>query len=284
MMSAYQIPSATCLPEGQDAGACSSQTNTPGRQQGFVTVANWKAAASSAVQNLTTASGNNDSDPESGYAVLAAAAAISNPEATFTEGSSVFTGARSVQFWSNLRYQSLYLTKPNWAFGVWFPPVVTVTAGDTTARLTARTWARSCKVAASASAFGSWDDSGDTAATMHGGFLSHTFTGLTASTTYNYRVTCGSNRVIGTFSTTAAAGGATSVLVTLKPPAGRSIDNALIDYGSTSGLGQSTSASCALGCSISVPGSTGRALFYRITYRTAANATVVQGPIQSGVL
>lgn len=105
-------------------------------------------------------------------------------------------------------------------------------------------------------------------------------TGLSASTPYYYRITCtkdlyNQGNTDGQF-TSKAAGGATTIQVSLSTPSGLSIDNAVVDYGSSSSLDSSTSAvSCANGCSLSVPATSGVALYYRWRYRTSGGSDVL---------
>ena len=165
--------------------------------------------------------------------------------------SSSITGRQALQWWkTNMPLQNTYATNPHWMFGVRVVPVVTVTPGDTAARFTASTFYNACKVGASASAWASQDDSGDEAGTMTGQRLEHVVTGLTPATVYNYRVTCGGIvRTFGTFTTAASSSASATVAVQLKAPSGRSIDNVLLEWGSTTGLGSSTTASCSTSCS-----------------------------------
>ena len=128
--------------------------------------------------------------------------------------------------------------------------------------------------------FTSPDDSGDAAMTMNGQRVDHVLTGLTASTTYRARMTCGGVRTYFSFTTTAAAGGATTVTLQTAPRAGQSITQLKVDYGATSGLGSSTTVACSTGCTVSLPATAGRALFYRYTWLDAGSATVLQGAIQ----
>ncbi len=103
--------------------------------------------------------------------------------------------------------------------------------------------------------------------------------GLSASTAYHYRITCASDpynggNTEGQF-TTQPAGGPTTLRVALAPPAGYSVDNAVVDYGATPGLGSSTSpVSCASGCTVDVAASAGVALYYRWRYCTAGSQTI----------
>lgn len=281
----YQIPDRTCVPEGEDVTSPCNATNTIGRTQGFLSFANWVDSWTTAylsptyiAPNTSAPAMDNASDLQSGYSLIAANVAKLYAGVNDT---SAITGRRAVDWWKqNLKFQNTHATNPHWIFGVRVPPVVTVTPGDTAARFTASTFYNSCKVGVSTSAWASQDDSGDEAGTMTGQRLEHVVTGLTAATVYSYRVTCGGIvRTFGTFTTAASSSASATVTVQLKAPSGRSIDNVLLEWGSTSGLGSSTTASCSTSCSLNATGTVGEQIYLRYAYRTAGNATVAQSPI-----
>ncbi len=113
---------------------------------------------------------------------------------------------------------------------------------------------------------------------MVGRAFSYVSSGLTAGSTYYWRVTCGPlgglARRMGVVTTLSTGGAAATSTLRLIPPPGRGVTTAVVDYGSTEALGSSTNVSCASGCTANLPGSANRALYYRVTYRDAAAATV----------
>jgi hypothetical protein len=111
------------------------------------------------------------------------------------------------------------------------------------------------------------DDSADSAANMAGREWSYVATGLTASTAYKIRVTCGTGRAFATATTRAAAGGSTSAVVAVNIPGANNVE---VQYGA--GFSSSVSGSCSAGaCSASVPANLGRPLEYRFRGRDSGN-------------
>lgn len=280
LLANYQVPDRPCIPEGEDVPSC-NVTNTIGRAQGFTSLANWQAAFNSGYTTNYSVM-DNASDLQSGYALITSQ--VAKLYAGINDTSSV-TGRRAWDWWKqNIKLQNTWPTNPHWIFGVRVTPVITVTPGDTAARVTSSTFYNTCKVGISSSAWASHDDSGDTTATMIGQRVDHVLTGLTPATAYNIRVSCGDVvRTFGTFTTAASSSASATVAVQLKAPSGRSIDNVLLEWGSTTGLGSSTTASCSASCTLNATGTVGEQIYLRYTYRTAANATVAQSPIFSRI-
>jgi hypothetical protein len=112
----------------------------------------------------------------------------------------------------------------------------------------------------------------------------HVASGLSASATYHYRLTCGTARVSGTVNTI-AAGAPSSRDVELAPAANLSVATAQIEYGATASLGSSTSpVACSPRCTIAVPGNVGSVVYFRPVYRNSGSVTVATSPIQSLVI
>lgn len=281
ILANYQIPDRTCVPEGEDVTPC-NVTNTLGRTQGFLSFTNWLASWTPSYLTDYSQLAQNASDFTGGHSINMFGAAKLHAGSNDT---SSITGRQALQWWkTNMPLQNTYATNPHWMFGVRVLPVVAVAAGDTAARFTASTFYNACKVGVSTSAWASQDDTGDTTATMTGQRLDHVLTGLTPATAYNIRVSCGDVvRTFGTFTTAASSSASATVAVQLKAPSGRSIDNVLLEWGSTTGLGSSTTASCSTSCTLNATGTVGEQIYLRYTYRTAANATVAQSPIFSRI-
>lgn len=283
-LTKYQLPAMTCQPEGVDVPGGCPGTNTIGREQGFSVYANYIAAMTSDMSDLTTAapSGGTDLDSE-GYAQYALSAARSTPSINWTEsGVGTLSGRRAWQFWeSGIRYKDVHTANPHWIMGVLERPAPTVTVGDTTARIQDTTVYGACLIGTTTGTyFTSPDDSGDAAMSMNGQRVDHVLTGLTAATMYRARMTCGGVRTYFSFTTTAAAGGATTVTLQTAPRAGQSVATLVVDYGATEALGSQTSAACLSACTVSLPGLAGRPLYFRYTWKDGAAATVLIGKIQ----
>lgn len=90
-------------------------------------------------------------------------------------------------------------------------------------------------------------------------------TGLSANTSYYLRATCGLNQATATGITTGTGGGATTVTLSV-PTKYSAIDGISVAYGSTSSLGLTATGTCSAGlCTVSIPGTSKRPLYYRST-------------------
>lgn len=281
VLAMYQIPRVTCTPEGVDIpGGCQGESTPNGSELGFGTMAGFIGALPDATKAWTVPYA--DDNLEGGYGLQNGNMFAMFPDADFQEtGIGNLSWRNAYQFWqSALRYKQTYPTNPYWIHGLRAPVTPVITPGDTTAHFRSPTMYSACKLAVSTSILGSQDDSGDADATMTNSRIDHVVTGLTASTTYYYRLTCGTVRTFGIFTTGAAAGGAATVSLSTAPRAGQSITHLQVDYGATSGLGSSTTVACSTGCTVSLPATAGRALFYRYSWLDAGSATVLQGATQ----
>lgn len=280
-ISSYQSANDSCQPEGVDVANCDTQSNPVGTVGGFSTPAAWNAANATATQTMT---GPDMTSGTQARSLLVLNALKINPRASY----STFTARRTLEFWEQIPGRNTLQnmnTDPSWASNIWERPPVTVTPGDTSARITSSTLWPSCKVAVQSTPFGIMDDSTHSAGAMIGQRLEHIVTGLTASTTYYYMVTCGEiGRTVGTFTTTASAGGAVTKTISLAPPANRGIATARIAYGASASLGSATSAvSCATSCSIDVPAQTGRGLNWRAEYFDGSSNLVARSQINTDI-
>lgn len=280
-ISTYQIPNSTCIPEGQDVPTCSSQTNALGTTQGFSTVANWLTASSTAAQTMT--------GPDSTNGAVGRSVQIHGfvrGLARATHGGSL-TMQRAREVWDAFPLPAGVLDDPTFPMALYDRPAVQVQAGDTTAIIRTSTYYTSCKVGISATPFVVLDDTSDASMRMVGMAADYVATGLTASTQYYGRITCSLTPQAGQlgkggiarndfrFTTTASAGGAVTMSIATKAPAGAT--NILVEHGASSSLGSSDTGACSAGaCSASIAANTGRAKFFRITYRDAGNATIGQ--------
>ncbi len=161
-----------------------------------------------------------------------------------------------------------------------------VIPGDTQIRFIGSTISPdSCRLRVASSPFSSWDDGADPGLALVGRSFSTVSAGLTAGTNYYWRITCGPlgglGRRVGMVTTLSTGGSAVTTALKLTPPPGRGIADALVDYGATSALGSTLTAGCATACSVNLPGSANRALYYRVTYRDGGGATVAVSRIQS---
>lgn len=277
-LASYQSPRRTCLPEGVDAsGGCAGQGQANGTELGFATMAGYYGAVVSGVKAWTDPP--NDNDPQSGYALINGNVFELLPGTDYVDATAGrLTWHRSRDIWRALnRSQGSWATNPYWNMGLRVPVAPTITVGDTTARFSSPTMYPSCLISAATTQGGS-DDSADTAATMVNQRLDHVLTGLTAATTYFYRLTCGGVRTLGTFTTAASAGGATTISIQTAPRSGQSITHLQVDYGTTTGLGSTISAtSCSTSCTVSIPATAGRALYYQFTWLASGSPVQVGG-------
>lgn len=280
-LSMYQSPRVSCTPEGVDIpGGCQSESTPNGSELGFATMSGYIGALTDTTKAY--AAPYADNDLQSGFGLINGAAFAMHANADHIEpGVGTLSWRRAWQFWETARrYKNTYTTNPYWIAGLRFPLSPVVTVGDTSARIQSTTMGAACKVAASTSSSWSADDTSDATATMQGQRADHVLTGLTAATSYRGRITCGSVRQYFSFTTTAAAGGATTISLQTAPRAGQNIATLRVDYGASEALGSNTSAACSTGCTVSVPGLTGRPLFYRYTWLDGGAATVAVGAIQ----
>ncbi len=105
-----------------------------------------------------------------------------------------------------------------------------------------------------------------------------TASGLAADTLYYWRLYCGTT-VSGSFRTKVASGAVLNAAITARPPVGMSVDHAVAEYGPTPSFGAATApAACATGCSLTISGNAGAALYYRILYRKADNTVIATSP------
>lgn len=287
--SYYRHPMIPCAPEGTPVSPnCATQVMTASTaQQGFLSKTNRRNAFVSPLPGPS--SGGNptgpvttaETDMMSGYFQISKAAMYLNRDVDF--GS--YSGKRAQEvFNQNIRFQNTCSDNPSWCPVVNPEWTITVTPGDTQALFTGTPVnVGNCKILISATLITNSDDSGDSNCTFAGSSLRHSATGLTAATTYYYRVT--SNNIVrtyGTFTTTASAGGATTVTLKLKAPAGYgTVADVVTEYGSTTSLGTSVTTSCATSCSVSISGNAGRVIYYKNTWRNSTPTNLVSTSILS---
>jgi len=285
------LAAAYMLPVTRNDGACS------GAEEYFTSIAEvYNAFTQTTRNNARTDFRNRSADVENGYPhdMLPLLAWLSRYSYGGLTGSSAYDWGRGNV--ANIdRYgvnrancTALGLTaancdNPKWAI---LPPpeIRNVTARPGSAQALLHYTAPSgepCRIGVNSAPFGDSRDSGDVA--DGGGGLGRQFLlgGLAPTTVYYYRVTCGPSsgtaRRFGSFQTN-AAGAASSLVIALQPPAGRGIDHALVEYGSTAALGNTTAVvPCSSGCSVTVPVTGGQALLYRILYRLANNTVAAAG-------
>ena len=108
--------------------------------------------------------------------------------------------------------------------------------------------------------------------------------GLSAGTSYFYRIVCGSQKT-GSFITASTGGLSATITVAVKPPAAlTSITNAVAEFGNTAGLGFFTvSQACIGGCTLYIPATVGRVTYYRVHYRNTSDQTVVQSGVFTAI-
>jgi hypothetical protein len=113
---------------------------------------------------------------------------------------------------------------------------------------------------------------------------------LNSNGTYYYRISCSQDsynngNTDGVLSM--VPGGASStVLVSVALPSvgGVAVSSVTAEYGSTSGLGSTTSAvACTGGCTVSIPAAAGEAVYYRLTYHDASGVALATGDIKVDV-
>jgi hypothetical protein len=137
-----------------------------------------------------------------------------------------------------------------------------------------------CRIRVAASPPSDTSDAGD--ATVSGIGLTRWYTagGLTPSTQYFYRLTCGTARLHGS-AATLAGGGPVTVSLALAPPQGRGIAAAVVNYGLTPALGnQIGPQSCSSTCTVNLPANDGQVLYYDVRYRNALGETVAAGSVE----
>jgi hypothetical protein len=122
---------------------------------------------------------------------------------------------------------------------------------------------------------------------MNGAQIVQQYGGLTPGTTYYFRIGCGPagriGRYQGTFTTAAAPGAATTIPLSLTVPPNRGVATVRVDYGATSGLGSNVSAACATTCTVNVPATKNKVLYYRITYLDSGNGVIGSGRVLAAV-
>ncbi len=283
LVGSYREPLTPCFPEGvPQPGGCPSQVLLPGQQFTFSSYLSMKQAHLPVFQTINGFT--NDTDLQSGYAQLNRAAS-----SWLADGVTAPPGTGwSAWEWinGNVRYQNLYGDNPHWPFAPRDRIDVRVIPGDTQIRFIGSTISPdSCRLRVASSPFSSWDDGADPGLALVGRSFSTVSAGLTAGTNYYWRITCGPlgglGRRVGMVTTLSTGGSAVTTALKLTPPPGRGIADALVDYGATSALGSTLTAGCATACSVNLPGSANRALYYRVTYRDGGGATVAVSRIQS---
>jgi hypothetical protein len=277
VVEAYMSPNSPCKPEGAPSTPdCSHQSYALGDGMWFTSWANWYnaiAPARKANTQLTSVG-----DLIGGYAILARAAAAFATDVT--DGAVSGTSAWE---WldANISTKASYSTTPMWAFTP--PPTIRVAPrrGRDQALLNGScSSGEPVRVAVGNGIFPA-DDSSDTPASMNGALFTSQWTGLSPSTTYAYRVTCGATRTTGSFTTASDGGDAVSVAVQLAPPASLHADHAVVSYGPSPALGQSSSpVACPSSCSVMVNGRRGQALYYQVSFRDAADRVLAAGSVQ----
>jgi hypothetical protein len=277
VVEAYMSPNTPCKPEGApSAPDCSRQAFALGDAMWFTSWANWYNAISPARKANTqlTSAG----DLIGGYAILARAAAAFATDVT--DGAVSGTSAWE---WldANISSKAAFAGTPMWAF---VPPAtirVVPRRGRDEALLSGScSSGEAVRVAAGSGPLPS-DDSSDTPASMNGALFTSLWTGLSPSTTYTYRVTCGTTRTTGSFTTASVGGEAVSLTVQLAPPASLHADHAVVSYGPSPTLGQNSApVACASGCSVMLNGSRGQALYYQVSFRDVADRVMAAGSVQ----
>lgn len=280
--SYYQVPQVPCRTEGTNVSpaTCASQSMLAGDQWQFNSWANRKAAFLTGGSPTGVPSSSVETDLMSGYFHIAAAASKANRDSNYGTYNGTLANNRIL---SNLKYQT-YSDNPAWAIQPFSDFDVAVVLGDTSAMITASLpYGGNCKISVSAAPFSTTNDSLDSACTLQGTNLRHVTTGLTAATNYYYRITVNEVvRKMGKFTTTASAGGAVTLNISVKAPSGYgTVADVVTEYGSTSSLGSSTTTSCASSCTVSLSGNTGRPTYYKNTFRATGPVTLVSSQIFS---
>ena len=261
---------------GIDGGAC---PGVGGRGwQGTTAATHANGATATRQYSRITKSGDQVFD--GGYPGLAwAALAFVSAKNYATEG---WRGSKAWDWiYSNKGYQSSFNDMPDWSFTPrHIIGSLQVLPGSTQVLFQFTAPAEvACGVLVQAAAIVDSRDSGDTAVAAGSVARSLVIGSLTTSTTYYYRVTCGTARTLGS-TATLATGTGTNVSVQLAAPAGMSVDDAIIDYGATGALGLTTTAvTCTSTCTVQVPGTTRQVLYYRVKLRDSADVVLRTGAI-----
>lgn len=283
LIASYREALTPCFPEGvPQPGGCPSQVLLPGQQFTFSSYLSMKQAHLPAFQTLNGFT--NDTDLQSGYAQLNRAAATWLPDGVTDPPGTGWSAWDWIN--GNVRYQNLYGDNPHWPFSPRDRIDVRVIPGDTQIRFIGSTTSPdACRLRVASSPFGSWDDGADPGLPLVGRSFSTVSAGLTAGVTYYWRITCGPlgglARRVGVVTTLSTGGSAATTALKLTPPPGRGVADAVVDYGASVALGSTLTAGCATTCSVNLPGSANRALYYRVTYRDGGGATVAVSRIQS---
>ncbi len=265
-------------------------------QPGYSTMNQW-CAFWSGESTPPLCNPSSTSDVGSGPIVEYGATIALSEEVT---GDTGFTGSRAYDFTSgNVPYQNWQGTivtppdatkiNPRYAWVPYFIRNTRITPGDTQVSfLFSSSHGATCKVGMSVGAFTTSSSAADGAATVSDRFQTYVAIGLTPSTLYNYRITCGPGggtiRQLGTVTTT-ATGSSTYLLVKLHPPTILGTATAIVDYGTTSGLGTSTApVACTVSCTIHAPATTKQAIFYRYRYLDGGSATIRTSPVLKVIL
>lgn len=282
-LGGYREPATPCRPEGvAQPGGCAEQVRAPGLQWAFSSYSRIMQAIKPEFRGRTAFS--NDGDLTGGYAQLSRAAASWLPDGVATPMGSGDSAWQWIN--GNVKYQDQYGTNPHWAFSPRGQITnLRVTAGDSSIQFEGdASTADGCRLAASASPFESWNDSGDPALAMTGRWFSHVVPALSPGTSYYWRITCGPlgglARKIGVTTTTATGGAPLPMAMALTPPPGRGVADAVVAFGLTAALGQSVTVSCPSGCTANLTGAANRPLFFQVTYRDSGGGVVAQGAVR----
>lgn len=283
----YRVPGQPCFPEGvSQPDGCGSQVwYTIGLEFAFSSFDYIGQAFTATAKNRNGFI--NDHDLFGGYARISAATAAFLPDGV-AQGTMRGTAAWDWMI-GNVKHKNLAAQNPMWVLS---PKQeirnVSLQAGDTSATITASSSTPDpCKIGVSAGPFASTFDALDADAQMSGSLIHHTLTGLSPSTVYHYRISCGpagrTGRVRGVFTTAGGGGAATTIPLSLAAPPNRGVTNVLVEYGSTSALGSSLTAACAGYCDVAVPAAVNRPAYYRVTFRDSTNGTVARGRVIAAV-
>jgi len=283
----YRVPGQPCMPEGvSQPGGCPSQTwYTIGQEFAFSSFDYIGQAFTATAKNRNGFV--NDNDMIGGYARISSATAAFLPDGVAQDN------MRGTAAWDwmkgNVKFKELAADNPMWVLS---PKLeirnVSIQAGDTGVVITASsTTTDACKIGISAGPFASTFDALDADAQMSGSLIHQTVTGLSPSTVYHYRISCGpagrTGRVRGIFTTAATGGSATTIPLSLAAPPNRAVASVLVEYGATAALGASLSAACATYCDVAIPAPVNRQTYYRVTFRDGADAAVARGRIIAAV-
>jgi len=238
----------------------------------------WTAGAATK-RDMTTAA-----DHEAGYANIAFGMLSGAPGAI----SAGFTGTSAYDWMlGNLRFQNLADFNPKWAFRERAQVRdLAVFAGNSQLLVfyTAPT-GDPCRIATSTAPFASTADTADPFDGLGARRRQVVLEGLTSSTVYHGRITCGPSggtaRVHFTATTTAASGSA-NLTFRLIPPGNLAVDHAVMEYGTSASLGNSSSPQpCATGCTITLNNlPAGTVVHHRTVYRNSASQPLATGAIE----